>query len=130
MPQIPVLIPVIVAGLTVGSVIKSQSRTISNKKLISASLVAGLLNGLYGYAVDALSPRQTFPRASSIPSTLASSIPTTSWIVFVVESVLAGFLIVLAVLGIAKVYARTRKGEEVEELSNLTSEEESALTSG
>ena len=130
MPQIPVLIPVIVAGLTVGSVIKSQSRTISNKKLISASLVAGLLNGLYGYAVDALSPPQTFPRTSSIPSIFAASIPTTSWIVFVIESVLAGFLIVLAVLGIAKVYAWTRKGEEVEELSNLTSEEESALTPG
>ena len=130
MPTVPVLIPVVVAGLTVGSVIKSQSRTVSNKKLISASLIAGLLNGVYGYAVDALSPRQTFTRTTTVPSTFAASFPTTSWILFVLESVLAGFLIVLAVLGIAKVYARTRREEETEELSKLTPEEESALTSG
>jgi hypothetical protein len=132
MPTVSVIVPVIIAGLTVGSVIKSNSKKISNKKLMSASVAAGLLNGLYGYAVDMLSPRPTFARgATSVAPTFASSFQTTSSIVFVAESVLAGFLIVLAVLGIAKVYARRGKGEEEgEELSKLTSEEESALTSG
>ena len=126
MPQIPVLIPVIVAGLAVGSVIKSKTPRISKKKLLSASLVAGLLNGVYAYVVYSFSPRQASFRGASS----AFSIPSTSWDVFVATSVLSGFLVVLAVLGIAMVYARTRKGEEIEELSQLTSEEEPTLTPG
>ena len=121
MPQIPIIIPVIVAGIAVGSVIKSQSPRISRRKLMSASLVAGLLNAINAYAVDYLTPRQTFAAANF-------TVPQTSWIVFVVASFIGGFLIVLAVLGIAMIYARRGKGAEQEELPELLSETEPKVT--
>jgi len=115
MPQIPIVIPVIVAGITVGSVMKSKSSTISKRKLISASLVAGLLNAIHAYVVNSLSSQQTFVARANF------SVPQTSWIPFVVASLLGGFLIVLAVLGIAMIYARVRRGAE-EELPELAPE--------
>jgi glucose uptake protein GlcU len=120
MPQIPIIIPVIIAGITVGSVIKSQSPRISRRKLMSASLVAGLLNAINAYAVDYLTPRQTFAATNF-------TVPQTSWVVFVVASFIGGFLIVLAVLGIAMIYARRGKGAE-EELPELLSETEPKVT--
>jgi len=121
MPQIPIIIPVIVAGITVGSIIKSQSPRISKRKLMSASLVAGLLNAINAYVVDSMSPRQTFTAANF-------TVSQTSWIVFVVASFIGGFLIVLAVLGIAMIYARRGKGAEQEELPELVSETEPKVT--
>ena len=121
MPQIPIIIPVIVAGIAVGSVIKSESPRISKRKLMLASLVAGLLNAINAYVVDSLTPRQTFAGASF-------SVPQTSWIVFVAASFIGGFLIVLAVLGIAMIYARRGKGAEQEELPELVSETEPKVT--
>lgn len=120
MPQISVIIPVIVAGLVVGSLIKSKSGAISNKRLVLASLAAGLLNGLYMYVVYSISPQPTFARGNF-------TVPSTSWEVLVVESILSGFLIVFAILGIAKAYARIRKGEETEEPSDPDLEQEPKL---
>jgi len=129
MPQIPIIIPVIVAGITVGSVIKSQSPKISRRKLMSASLVAGLLNAINAYVVDSLSPQQTFARANFTATQAAGfSVPQTSWIVFVLASFIGGFLMVLAVLGIAMIYARRGKGAEQEELPELVSEPEPKIT--
>jgi hypothetical protein len=122
MPQIPIIIPVIVAGITVGSVIKSQSR-ISKRKLMSASLIAGVLNAINAYVVNSMSPQQTFVRATFTSTQTANfsnfSVPQTSWIVFVTASFIGGFLIVLGVLGIAMIYARKGGGaeEEIPELA-------------
>ena len=116
MPQIPILIPVIVAGVTVGSVIKSKSSKVSKRKLLSASVIAGLLNAAYAYVVYSYSPQPT-------PFRGVASVAATSWIAFVAGSFLTGFLIVLAVLGIAMVYGRVRKGEELEELPEQAPEE-------
>jgi len=113
MPQIPIIIPLIVAGIAVGSVIKSENPRISRRKLMSASLVAGLLNAINAYVVNSLSPQQTFARAS-FPAAQTFSVSQTSWVVFVVASFIGGFLIVLAVLGIAMVYGRRGKEEEQE----------------
>lgn len=121
MPQIPILVPIIVAGVTVGSVFKSKSSRISRRKLLSASVVAGLLNAVYAYVVYSYSPQPTSFRG-------VSSVAATSWIAFVAGSFLTGFLIVLAVLGIAMVYGRARKGEELEELPQLAPEGEPTLT--
>ena len=120
MPQISVIIPVIVAGLVVGSLIKSKSGSISNKRLVLASLAAGLLNGLYMYVVYSISPQPTFARGNF-------TVPSTSWEVLVVESILSGFLLVFAILGIAKLYVRIRKGQEVEEPPGPDLEQESKL---
>jgi hypothetical protein len=128
MPQVPIIIPVIVAGIAVGSVIKSKSPKISRRKLASASLAAGLLNAVHAYVVDMISPRQTFTRAASSAIPTQFSAITTSPVGLVVASFLAGFLIVVGVLGIAIVYVRIRKEEEPEEPSEPASEEEPALT--
>lgn len=89
---------------------------------MSASLVAGLLNAINAYVVNSLTPQQTFARANfTVP------VPQTSWIVFVVASFIGGFLIVLAVLGIAMIYARRGKGAE-EELPELVPETEPKVT--
>jgi predicted cobalt transporter CbtA len=128
MPQIPIIIPVIVAGIAVGSAIKSQTR-ISRRKLMSASLVAGVLNAINAYVVNSLSPQQTFTRASFTGAQAANiSFPQTSWIVFVVASFIGGFLIVLGVLGIAMIYARKGEGAEQEELSELVPQPELKVT--
>jgi len=132
MPQVSIIIPVIIAGLAVGSAIRSKSPRISKKRLASASLVAGILNGAYAYLQDLFFPSQTFPRGTNTAFTAftraTSSLPSTSSEVFVINSLLSGFLIVLAVLGIAMLYARVRKGEELEEMPELPIEEESKLT--
>jgi len=120
MPEIPIIIPVIVAGLAVGSVIKSKTPRISKKKFASASLVAGSLNAVYAYLVYMFTPRATFP-TGILTSTSTSELP------FLVASFLTGFLIVFAILGIAIVYARIRRGGELEEVPELSSEEESTL---
>ena len=132
MPQVSIIIPVIIAGLAVGSAIRSKSPRISKKRLTSASLVAGILNGAYAYLQDLFFPSQTFPRGTNTAFTAftraTSSLPSASSEVFVINSLLSGFLIVLAVLGIAMLYARARKGEELEEMQELPIEEESKLT--
>jgi len=120
MPQTSVIIPVIVAGLVVGSLIKSKSGAISNKRLVLASLAAGLFNGLYMYVVYLISPQPTFTRGTF-------TVPSTSWEVLVVESILSGFLIVFAILGIAKLYVKTRKGQEAEEPQGPDLEQEPKL---
>jgi hypothetical protein len=127
MPQIPIIIPVIVAGITVGSVIKSQSR-ISKRKLMSASLIAGVLNAINAYVVNSMSPQQTFVRATFTGAQTTAnfsnfSVPQTSWIVFVTASFIGGFLIVLGVLGIAMIYARKGGGAE-EEIPELVPQPE------
>ena len=126
MPQIPIIIPVIVIGITVGSVLKSEAPRISRRKLLSASLIAGVLNAINAYVVDTLSPQQTFTRTnlSATQAAAFSSFSQTSEIVFVAASFIGGFLIVLAALGIAMIYARRGKGSEQEELPELTSEPE------
>jgi formate hydrogenlyase subunit 3/multisubunit Na+/H+ antiporter MnhD subunit len=119
MPEIPIIIPLIAAGLAVGSVIKSKSPRISKKKLASASLVAGFLNAVHAYLVYTFTPRGTLARGT-IP-------PPSTPVPFVAASFLAGFLIVSAILGIAAVYAWIRRGGEPEEVPELSSEEELTL---
>lgn len=132
MPQVPVIIPVIVTGLVVGWAMKSKTPRISKKMLMSASLVAGVLNVAYVYSLQLLMPQVFSP---GFPSRLSQAVSSsefaaTSQLTFMVSSFLAGFLIVLAVLGIAMAYARRRKGEELAEVPGLTSEEESTLKPG
>jgi glycerol uptake facilitator-like aquaporin len=120
MPQIPIIIPLIVAGLAAGSAIKSTSRTISKKRLAAASTVAGLLNAVNAYLVDLLTPQQP-----AFAFRVSATVPATSELPFIVASFLGGFLIVLAVMGIAKAYARTGKEEEeAAGIPEVTSEQE------
>jgi len=123
MPQIPIIAPLIVVGLVVGSILKSKSSRISKKKFASTSLVAGLLNSIHAYLLYLLTPAQT-----ATGFTRTASLAPTSEEAFVVASFLAAFLIVLLVLGIAMAYARIRREEELEEVPEQASEEEPTLT--
>lgn len=123
MPQIPIIVPLIVVGLVVGSILKSKSPMISKKKFASASVVAGLLNSIYAYLLYLLTPTQT-----ATGFTRTASLAPTSEGAFVLASFLAAFLIVLLVLGIAMAYVRIRRGEELEEFPEQASEEEPTLT--
>jgi hypothetical protein len=124
MPQLPVIIPIIVTGLLVGSMIRNAGRGISKKKLGGASVLSGVLNGVEAYAVNLLMPQptSTFFRAgltagSTIPVT-AAAVRQTSELVFYVSSILAGILLPLVIVGIAILYSRGRQGGEEVELQD------------
>jgi hypothetical protein len=116
MPQLPLLIPMIVTGLLVGSIMIHEGRGISKKRLAGASVLSGLLNGVQAYTVNLLTPQPTssFFRAGTsvtVPATFRQG----SELTFTVSSILAGILIPLTIVGIAMLYSRFRRGgEEVE----------------
>ena len=60
MPQLPIIIPLIIIGITFGSLLKSEKPNISLKRITVWSLVAGLLNAVNAYAVYLLTPQPTF----------------------------------------------------------------------
>jgi flagellar biosynthesis component FlhA len=131
MPQIPIIVPLIVIGLVVGSTIKSKSTRISKKKLMSASLAAGLLNSVHAYLLYLLVPAQIPTRVTGTATTGTTAFEgfaATSEVPFVVASFLTALLMVLLVLGLAVVYARVGRGEELQEAAKMTPEEEAALT--
>jgi FtsH-binding integral membrane protein len=130
MPQIPIIVPLIVVGLVVGSMLKSKSPKISRKRLASASLVAGLLNSIHAYLLYLLTPTRT---AASFGGAATGAPPTgglasTSEWAFVAASFLSAFLMVLLVFGIAMVYVRIRRSEELVEAPELAAEEGPTLT--
>jgi len=130
MPQIPIIVPLIVVGLAVGSTIKSKGPRISKKKLASASLAAGLLNSIHAYLLYLLAPVQIPTSVTGIPTTGPTALTgfaPTSEVPFVVASFLAAFLMVLLVLGVAMAYARVGRGEELREAAEVTSEEGAVL---
>jgi hypothetical protein len=130
MPQIPIIVPLIVVGLVVGSMLKSKSPKISRKRLASASLVAGLLNSIHAYLLYLLTPTGTAAsfRGAATGAPPMGGLASTSEGAFVVASFLSAFLMVLLVFGIAMVYVRIRRGEELVEAPELAAEEEPTLT--
>jgi len=134
MPQLPLIVPIIVTGVLVGSLMKSKTQRISKKRLVSSSLISGVLNGAYAYAVYLLTPQTTFTRftGSAAATTAAAAFRPASDIVFVISSFVAGVLFVLTVIGIAMVYARFFRGGGEENLEEVieTSEPEAESISG
>ena len=127
MPQVPIIVPVVITGIVLGAIIKSQKPRISKRKLALAAVVSGLFNSAYAYAEYLLTPQQVAFRGFTIQRTAGSEYG------FVVASFLAGFLIVIAVIGIGLLYSRLRKTEMTEEeMESLesNSEEESQLKPG
>jgi len=134
MPQIPVLIPIIVTGLLVGSIMIHEGRKISKKRLGAASVVSGLLNGAQAYLVNYLMPASTsragaggggtfvvvgggggFVGGGTIPTaavTAAAAARQVTELTYYVSSILVGILIPLVILGIAMFRARSKGGDE------------------
>jgi len=112
-------------------------KKILKKKLLIASLVSGLLNAVYGYVLYLVAPPPTFTFRGGTGGGGATFTGTGGAagraaasgggeLVFVISSFLAGFLLVLATIGIALVYARYRKksDEEPEGSSELEESKE------
>jgi len=121
MPQPPIILPIIVTGLTLGSILASQSKKISKRRLAGISLISGLLNGAYAYVLYELSPPPTFSRAGTTVSgtgatfSRAGAFQTGSETGFIISSFITGFIFVVAVCGIALLYARFRGKKDHEE---------------
>ena len=127
MPQVPIIVPVVVTGIVLGAIIKNRTPHISKRRFAGAAVVSGLLNSVYAYAEYLLTPQQVTFRGFTIQR------PAGSEYGFVIASFLAGFLIVIAVIGIGLLYARFRKTETTEEeveSPELNSEEESQFKPG
>jgi hypothetical protein len=130
MPQIPIIVPLIVVGLVVGSILKSKSPRISRKRLASASLVAGLLNSIHAYLLYSLTPTRTAVSATRVPmgAPPMEGLASTSEGGFIAGSFLSAFLMILLVLGIAMAYVRIRRSEELDEAPEQTSEAKPTIT--
>jgi Trk-type K+ transport system membrane component len=131
MPQLPLIIPIIVTGLLVGSALKNRDQRISRKRLGAVSVLSGVLNGAQAYLVTFISPQTTFTRPTTFTgqatffqtsATVAASFRQTSELVFAISSVLLGILIPLVIVGIALVLSRGSREEEDVELQESTLE--------
>jgi len=129
MPQAPMIIPIIIAGLVLGSVLVSEKHTLSKKKLLGVSALSGILNLGNAYLVYQLLPPPTFNRTGgqfSQFSQFRAAAAASSESSFYVSSFIVGFLLVLAVVGIALTYAKFKShkaGEEEVEETDLEDEE-------
>ena len=121
MPQPPIVLPIIITGLTLGSILASQAKTISKKKFAGISLVSGLLNSAYAFLYYELSPPPTFSRAGTTFSGAGTQfrVQTGSETGFIISSFITGIIFVLAVCGIALAYARFRGKKDKEEDEEL-----------
>jgi FtsH-binding integral membrane protein len=130
MPQLPLIIPIIVTGLLVGSALKNRDQRISKKKLGAVSVLSGVLNGAQAYLVTFISPQTTFTRTTftgqttflQTSATAAAALRQTSELVFAISSTLVGILIPLVIVGIALFLSRGSGEEEGVELQDSTLE--------
>jgi Mg/Co/Ni transporter MgtE len=119
MPQLPLIIPIIVTGLLVGSALKNRDQKISKKKLGAVSVLSGVLNGAQAYLVTFISPQTTFLQTSA---TAAAALRQTSELVFAISSTLVGILIPLIIVGIGLFLSRGSEEEEAVEPQDSTLE--------
>jgi len=130
MPTVPIIIPVIVLGILVGSWIKSGKKKLSKKRLLVAGLLAGAFNAGYSYVLEMITPRPTLPTGFT-GFTANRTFSVSLGLGFYTASFLVGLVLILAVFAIAAVFLRIRGGGESEEISEEPEiEEESELKSG
>ena len=128
MPQPPIILPIIITGLTLGSILASQAKTISKKRLAGISLISGLLNSAYAVCTIHVKSTANFLTAGFTGSTFsgagttfsrAGTFQTGSETGFIISSFITGLIFVLAVCGIALAYARFRGKKDEEEGEEL-----------
>jgi len=102
MPQIPVIVPLIVSGVLLGSMWSHQNPAKAWRKALLAAILAGFLNAAYVWLL-------AFLRASNI------DVSGNSGLVLMASSCLSGFVVVITVfLSVAGV-VRYRRGRELEQ---------------
>jgi len=136
MPIVPTVIPLIVAGVVMGSMLLSGKRKITKKRVLGASVVGGLLNAANALVVYMLFPPTSFSRfgggnfgggnfggSTSFTFTGSSNFAYRGGGAgggegsFIILSFIAGLLIVLVVVGSALLYVKYKGGHAEEELS-------------
>jgi uncharacterized membrane protein len=144
MPIVPTVLPLIVAGVLLGSLLVSEKRKISKKRLVGVSLVGGLLNAANAVVVYLLFPPTTFSRfgggnfgggnfggSSSFTFTGSSSFRGGAAGggegSFILLSFITGLLIVLVVVGSALLYVRYKGGHGEEQLDEEKEEGQDEL---
>ncbi len=116
MPQLPIILPIIVTGVLVGSLLKSNKPKVPFRKVTLWALVSGGLNAVFAYSEYVLTPQPTFTfRATSFAAQVSD-------VAFTIGSFLTGFLMVIAVLGAAAVYLRLRGARSETEEPELSAE--------
>lgn len=126
MPTVPIIIPVIVLGIFVGSMMKAGKKRTSKKKLLVTGLIAGGLNAGYSYLLEMITPRTTFTNNTGFTANRAFSVSV--GLGFYIASFLVGFILILAVFAIAAAYLRVRGGGEAEVSEEPELEAESQLS--
>ena len=143
MPTIPTMIPLIVAGIVLGSLLVSEKRKITRKKLLGVSLLGGLLNAANALIIYMLfPPPTTFSRfaggnfgggafaggtfTGSSTFQFRGAAGATSETSFIALSFITGLLVVIVIIGSALAYVRykTPKGEEEPEESDKEEQED------
>ena len=140
MPTTPTVIPLIVAGLMLGSLLVSEKRKVSKKKLLGISLLGGLLNAANAFIVYTLFPPTTFSRfgagnfgggafagGSFTGASTFQFRGATSEGSFILLSFITGLLIVIVVVGVALLYVRYKGGHTEEEPGEAKQEEQEEL---
>jgi hypothetical protein len=102
LPQTPIIIPVIVAGVLLGSVWQNKTLTGVCRKTVLFAAIAGLVNSGYAFLVGYLRTAGADSSANSQTAAIATS-------------GLVGFLIVLVVFVSAAGVIKHRRGEELEQ---------------
>ena len=128
MPTVPIIIPVIVLGVLVGSMLKTEKKRMSKKRLLLAGLITGALNAAYSYVLEMITPRTTSLTGTGFTANRVFS--ASVGLGFYIASFLVGLVLILAVFVIAAVYLRVRGGGEPETPEEPELEEESQLSSG
>jgi hypothetical protein len=142
MPTTPTVIPLIVAGLVLGSMLVSEKRKMSKKRLLGVSLLGGLLNAANALIVYALFPPTssrfgggTFGGGAFAGATFTGSSTfqfrgaagATSEPSFLILSFLTGLLIVIVVVGAALAFVRYKGGHMEEEMGEAGPEGQEEL---
>jgi len=110
LPQVPILIPLIVAGAFLGSVWSGKDLAAVWKKAVFAAIVSGILNAGYVWLLGLLKISTT----ELISNVTGAIPPTNNKIVFMASCGVGAFLIVVTVYLSALGMMRYRRGKTLE----------------
>jgi len=109
LPQVPILIPLIVAGAFLGSVWSGKDLAAVWKKAVLAAIVSGIVNAAYAWF---LGPLKTL--TGLLPNVSGQVSPTSNNLVFIASCGIVAFLIVVTVYLSALGMMRYRRGKTLE----------------
>jgi len=109
LPQVPILIPLIVAGAFLGSVWSGKDLSAVWKKAVLAAVVSGILNAGYVWSLASLkiSTAEVLPSVGQVSQ-------TSNNLGFIASSSITAFLIVLTIYTSALGMMRYRRGKTLE----------------